>query len=160
MALAAQHLTVFNKADYSVQALGLRISAIKGLNDALSQPCCTAADADARYAAIISLTFQSSYMPDGLMEFVAMMRGWMIISTTLVTDSRASLFSRFTRQSFVESMEQLVKKQCTAEDEAAIEGFLASLRVLQPLLRGNAELQYLSKLQDLAVLSKSSPRDG
>ncbi|KAM0545345.1 hypothetical protein ACHAPJ_011417 [Fusarium lateritium] len=159
LALAAQHLTVFNKADYSVQALGLRISAIKGLNDALSQPCCTAADADARYAAIISLTFQSSYMPDGLMEFVAMMRGWMIISTTLVTDSRASLFSRFTRQSFVESMEQLVKKQCTAEDEAAIEGFLASLRVLQPLLRGNAELQYLSKLQDLAVLSKSSPRD-
>ncbi|KAF4500421.1 C6 transcription factor [Fusarium agapanthi] len=66
LALAAQHLTVSNKGDYSVQALNLRISAIRGLNDALSLPCHTAAYADARYAAIIGLTFQSTYMPDGL----------------------------------------------------------------------------------------------
>ncbi|KAF4947931.1 hypothetical protein FSARC_13863 [Fusarium sarcochroum] len=130
LALAAQHLTVFNKADYSVQALGLRISAIKGLNDALSQPCRTAADADARYAAIIGLTFQSSYMPDGLMEFVAMMRGWMVISTTLVTDPRASMFRQFTRESYVESIQEHVKEQYKSRDDTVVEGFLASLRIL------------------------------
>lgn len=160
LALAAQHLTVSNKADYSVQALNLRISAIRGLNDALSQPCHTAADSDARYAAIIGLTFQSTYMPDGLMEFIAMMRGWMLISTTLVTDHRTSMFRQFTRESWVGSMEKYMEEQHGLTDDIVIEDFLASLRILQPLLRGHAELQYLSRLERLALLSKTSPRDG
>ncbi|KAG7003615.1 Sterol regulatory element-binding protein ECM22 [Fusarium oxysporum f. sp. conglutinans] len=159
LALAAQHLTVSNKADYSVQALNLRISAIRGLNDALSQPCHTAADADARYAAIIGLTFQSTYMPDGLMEFIAMMRGWMLISTTLVTDHGTSMFRQFTRESWVGSMEKYMEEQHGVTDDIVIEDFLASLRILQPLLRGQAELQYLSRLERLALLSKTSPRD-
>ncbi|EXM15525.1 Zn(2)-C6 fungal-type DNA-binding domain [Fusarium oxysporum f. sp. vasinfectum] len=159
LALAAQHLTVSNKADYSVQALNLRISAIRGLNDALSQPCHTAADSDARYAAIIGLTFQSTYMPDGLMEFIAMMRGWMLISTTLVTDHGTSMFRQFTRESWVGSMEKYMEEQHGVTDDIVIEDFLASLRILQPLLRGQAELQYLSRLERLALLSKTSPRD-
>jgi hypothetical protein len=160
LALAAQHLTVSNKADYSVEALNLRISAIRGLNDALSQPCHTVVDADARYAAIIGLTFQSTYMPDGLMEFIAMMRGWMLISTTLVTDHRTSMFRQFTRDSWVGSMEKFVEEQHGSTDEIFIEDFLASLKILQPLLQGQAELQYLSRLERLALLSKTSPRDG
>ncbi|KAM0204180.1 hypothetical protein ACHAQD_011295 [Fusarium lateritium] len=160
LALAAQHLTMSNKADYSVQALNLRISAIRGLNDALSQPCHTAVDADARYAAIIGLTFQSTYMPDGLMEFIAMMRGWMLISTTLVTDHRTSMFRQFTRESWVGGMEKYIEEQHETIDDVMIEDFLASLRILQPLLRGEAELQYLSRLERLALLSKTSPRDG
>lgn len=160
LALAAQHLTVSNKADYSVQALNLRISAIRGLNDALSQPCHTAADAHARYVAIIGLTFQSTYMPDGLMESIAMMRGWMLISTTLVTDHRTSMFRQFTRESWVGSMERYMEEQHEITDDMVIEDFLASLRILQPLLRGKAELQYLSRLEGLALLSKASPRDG
>ncbi|KAM0336667.1 hypothetical protein ACHAPQ_003898 [Fusarium lateritium] len=159
LALAAQHLTMSNKADYSVQALNLRISAIRGLNDALSQPCHTAVDADARYAAIIGLTFQSTYMPDGLMEFIAMMRGWMLISTTLVTDHRTSMFRQFTRESWVGGMEKYIEEQHKTIDDVMIGDFLASLRILQPLLRGEAELQYLSRLERLALLSKTSPRD-
>ncbi|EWG52071.1 hypothetical protein FVEG_16915 [Fusarium verticillioides 7600] len=159
LALAAQHLTVSNKADYSVEALNLRISAIRGLNDALSQPCHTVIDADARYAAIIGLTFQSTYMPDGLMEFIAMMRGWMLISTTLVTDHQTSMFRQFTRNSWVGSMEKFVEEQHGSTDEIVIEDFLASLKILQPLLQGQAELQYLSRLERLALLSKTSPRD-
>ncbi|KAF4445649.1 Protein RTM1 [Fusarium austroafricanum] len=159
LALAAQHLTVSNKADYSVQALNLRISAIRGLNNALSQPGHSAADADARYAAIIGLTFQSTYMPDGLMEFIAMMRGWMLISTTLVTDHQTSMFRQFTRESWVGSMKKYIEEQHETTDDMVIEDFLASLRILQPLLQGIAELQYLSTLERLAVLSKTSPRE-
>lgn len=160
LALAAQHLTLSNKADYSVQALNLRISAIRGLNDALSQPCHTAADADARYAAIIGLTFQSTYMPDGLMEFIAMMRGWMLISTTLVTDHGISMFRQFTRDSWVGSIEKFMEEQHGTTDDIMIEDFLASLKILRPLLQGQAELQYFSRLERLALLGKASPRDG
>jgi hypothetical protein len=160
LALAAQHLTVSNKADYSLQALNLRISAIRGLNDALSQSCHTAADADARYAAIIALTFQSTYMPDGLMDFIAMMRGWMLISTTLVTDHQTSMFRQFTRESWVGSMEKYIEGQHETKDDMVTEDFITSLRILQPLLRGKAELQYLSRLVGLALLSRESPRDG
>ncbi|KAH7196305.1 uncharacterized protein B0J16DRAFT_365681 [Fusarium flagelliforme] len=159
LALAAQHLTVTNKADYSMQALNLRISAIKGLNDALSQPCNTAADADARCAAIIALTFQSTYMPDGLMEFLAMIRGWMLIATTLVTGHETSIFRHFTRASWVGSMERYIEEQHETKYDMPTEDFLASLGIVQPLLQGKAELEYLSSLVKLAVLSKTSPRD-
>lgn len=160
LALAAQHLTLFTPTDHSVQALGLRISAINGLNAALSQPCLSAADVDARYAAVIALTFQSSYMADGLMDFVAMMRGWMLISTTLVTDERASLFRQFTRESFVGSMERFVDGGCGLQDEDEVENFMASLKMVGPLCKGEAERQYLATLERLALLSKTSPRDG
>lgn len=143
-----------------MQALNLRISAIRGLNDALSQPCNTATDADARCAAIIALTFQSTYMPDGLMEFIAMIRGWMLISTTLVTGHQTSLFRRFTRASWVGSMERYIEEQQETKSDMPTEDFLASLGMLQPLLQGKAELQYLSTLVKLALLSKTSPRDG
>ncbi|RKK65450.1 hypothetical protein BFJ69_g16272 [Fusarium oxysporum] len=69
LALSTQCLTVSNKVDCSVQATGLGLSAVKGLEDALSQFCRIATGANARYAAIITLTFQSPCKPDGLMEF-------------------------------------------------------------------------------------------
>ncbi|RKK09481.1 hypothetical protein BFJ65_g15934 [Fusarium oxysporum f. sp. cepae] len=87
------------------------------------------------------------------------MRGWMLISTTLVTDHRTSMFRQFTRESWVGSMEKYMEEQHGLTDDIVIEDFLASLRILQPLLRGHAELQYLSRLERLALLSKTSPRD-
>lgn len=149
-----------NKADYSIQALNLRISGVRGLNNALSQPCNTAEDADARCAAIIVLTFQSTYMTDGLMEFIAMIRGWMLISTTLLTGHQTSIFRQFTRASWVGSMERYIEEQQVTKCDIPTEDFLASLGILQPLLQGKAERQYLSSLVKLAVLSKTSPRDG
>ncbi|KAJ3460138.1 hypothetical protein MRS44_011005 [Fusarium solani] len=159
LALAAQHLTLFGQADYSVQALGLRVSAINGLNHALSRPCRTAAEADARYAAVIALTFQSSYMPDGMMDFLAMMRGWMLIQTTLVADHSKSMFCTFTRESFVGSMEKHVEHQCRLRDDTVIQDCLASLKTVEPLCQSHAERQYLSMLERLVKLSVISPRD-
>ncbi|KAI8716900.1 Zn(2)-C6 fungal-type domain-containing protein [Fusarium sp. LHS14.1] len=159
LALAAQHLTLFNHANYSVQALDLRVSAINGLNHALSRPCRTAAEADARYAAVIALTFQSSYMPDGMMDFLAMMRGWMLIQTTLVADHTKSMFCTFTRESFVGSMERYIEQQGNSGNDTLIQDCLASLKTVEPLCRGNAERRYWSMLERLAQLSTASPRD-
>lgn len=143
-----------------MQALDLRVSAINGLNRALSRPCHTAAEADARYAAAIALTFQSSYMPDGMMDFLAMMRGWMLIQTTLVMDQTKSMFCAFTRESFVGSMEEHIEHRDRPGDDTAIQDCLASLKTIEPLCQSNSERQYLAMLMRLAKLSIVSPRQG
>ena len=82
LGLAAQHLTVSTASDFSVRALDHRISAISALNQALSSPSMTQGDTDAKFAAAIILTYQLSCMPDGMMDFLGMLRGWMVIQTT------------------------------------------------------------------------------
>lgn len=160
LGLAAQHLTLFRGGDYSIQALDLRVAAINGLNEALSQPCLTSTDADARYAAIIALTYQSAYMPDAMMEFIMMMRGWMFIQTKLVPDLELSMFRDFTREAFVGSMRQHVEYQLNVKGEIALDDFLASLNVVRSLCQGTAEIKYLSALERLGRLAKQSPMEG
>ncbi|EHK21677.1 uncharacterized protein TRIVIDRAFT_191975 [Trichoderma virens Gv29-8] len=157
LGLSAQHLTLFHGADYSIQALDLRIAAINGLNEALSQPCLTATDADARYAAIIALTYQSGYMPDAMIEFITMLRGWMFIQTKLVPDLEMSIFRNFTREAFVGSMKQHVALQLTEKSAIALDDYLASLKVVRTLCQGTAEIKYLSALERLGRLAKQSP---
>ncbi|KAL7940837.1 hypothetical protein V8C42DRAFT_336483 [Trichoderma barbatum] len=157
LGLSAQHLTLFHGVDYSIQALDLRVAALNGLNEALSQPCLTAADADARYAAIIALTYQSAYMSDAMMEFITMLRGWMFIQTKLVPDLRMSMFRDFTREAFVGSMKQHVARQLTNNSAIALDDYLASLKVVRTLCHGTAEIKYLSALERLGRLAKQSP---
>lgn len=170
LALAAQHLTLFTSSDYSVQALDLRISALQGLNSAFSRPCLTAADGDARCAAAIALTWQSSYMsaPGSLREFLVTMRGWMVVATTMTPEPDKSLFRDFTREAFVGSMRHHVGAEAVDTGNAAqssdragvIDGFLASLEILRPLCGSMTERRYLSALEKLGVLARTSPLDG
>ncbi|GJN80165.1 hypothetical protein PLIIFM63780_003689 [Purpureocillium lilacinum] len=169
LALAAQHLTLFTSSDYSVQALDLRISALQGLNSAFSRPCLTAADGDARCAAAIALTWQSSYMsaPGSLREFLVTMRGWMVVATTMTPGPDKSLFRDFTREAFVGSMRHHVGAEAVDTGNAAqssdragvIDGFLASLEILRPLCGSMMERRYLSALEKLGVLARTSPLD-
>ncbi|KAL7905191.1 hypothetical protein GGI35DRAFT_461112 [Trichoderma velutinum] len=157
LGLSAQHLTLFYGADHSIQALDLRVAAINGLNEALSQPCLTAMDADARYAAIIALTYQSAYMPDAMMEFITMLRGWMFIQTKVVPDLEMSMFRNFTREAFVGSMKQHIARQLTNKNAILLDDYLASLKVVRTLCQGTAEIKYLSALERLGHLAKQSP---
>ncbi|QYT03395.1 Zn(2)-C6 fungal-type domain-containing protein [Trichoderma simmonsii] len=157
LGLSAQHLTLFHGADYSIQALDLRVAAINGLNEALSQPCLTTIDADARYAAIIALTYQSAYMPDAMMEFITMLRGWMFIQTKVVPDLEMSMFRNFTREAFVGSMKQHIARHLTNKNAILLDDYLASLKVVRVLCQGTAEIKYLSALERLGRLAKQSP---
>ncbi|GFP60299.1 hypothetical protein TASIC1_0017006100 [Trichoderma asperellum] len=160
LGLAAQHLTLFRGADYSIQALDLRVTAINGLNEALSQPCLTPTDADARYAAIIALTFQSGYMPDAMIEFIKMLRGWMFIQTKLVPDLEMSIFRNFTREAFTSSMKQHIARQPINKSMIALDDYLASLKIIRTLCQGTAEIKYLSALERLGRLASQSPIEG
>lgn len=99
-------------------------------------------------------------MPDGMMDFLAMMRGWMLIQTTLVADHAKSMFCTFTRESFVGSMEKHIEHQGSPGDETVIQDCLVSLKTIEPLCQSDSERQYLSMLERLAKLSVISPRDG
>jgi hypothetical protein len=100
-------------------------------------------------------------MADAMMEFLAMMRGWMLISTNLVLDSENSLFKSFTRDSFVASMSMHVSDATqTHKNTTMIGNFCASLRIVAPLCQSVAELKYLSMMEGIAHKIKTSPRDG
>src|SRR5271167_690673 len=86
LALAAQHLTITAEADYAALALSHRLLAIKGLNEALSKTPRTGSDGDALLAACYALAFQSSYMSDGINEFLTLVRGINLVSIQLLVD--------------------------------------------------------------------------
>jgi hypothetical protein len=78
LGLGASHLSLCGGDAgelYTRPALAHRVAAMKSLNEFLSRPRFSKADGDAAFAAAMSLTFQSSYMEDGLVDFLAMVRG-------------------------------------------------------------------------------------
>jgi hypothetical protein len=164
--LAAQHLTLCTASDFSIQALDHRVSAIAALNGALSRACLSLNDADARFAAAIALTFQSSYMPDGMMDFFRMLRGWMAIQTTLVPAMGESMFHAIQEDTYVTSMKKLLGAANDADEEKrrelqqTLQDFIVSLRLVAPLCRSGTELHYVASLERIARVSETSPVDG
>jgi hypothetical protein len=169
MGLAAQSLTASTSADYSIQALSHRVRAIAAMNEALSKSEVSRVDGDARLAAAIVLTFQSSNMEDGMMEFLRTLRGWMIIQTTVIPSASQSLFRAFTEEAYVESMRSHIsQRNITSSSDStvlddlreALQNFDASLRLVGPLCQSSAELRYLSSMQRVAVVARANPLEG
>lgn len=75
LALGAAHLTLCTASNYSSQALSHRINAIQGINKLLSRPSFTINDGDAAMGTLLALVFQSTLMPEGMLDFAAMVRG-------------------------------------------------------------------------------------
>lgn len=75
LGLGASHLGLLTPTDYNKVALKHRVTAIRELNSHLSQPNISKSGGEAAFAAILVLTFQSSYMADGMVDFLTMVRG-------------------------------------------------------------------------------------
>jgi hypothetical protein len=75
LGLGASHLSTISPSSYADAALKHRITAMKELNEHMARPDLNLADAEAAFAAMLSLTFQSAYMPDGMIDFLTMVRG-------------------------------------------------------------------------------------
>jgi hypothetical protein len=169
LGFAAQNLTVSSTADHSVAALNHRVQAITAMNEALSAPNPSPSDCDARLAATILLTFQSGCMPDAMMEFVRVLRGWMIIQTTIVPDRERSLFRGFTEDAYVASMGDLLEQDSPAattcdgarkELRDLLDNFEASLHTVASLCRTPIEHRYVSSMRGISLTARSSPTDG
>jgi hypothetical protein len=76
LALSASHLRKISPilSCLSGPAQSHRLAAMKGLNEALSQPLCSSEEADAAIAACYALFMQSWYMDDGLQASLILTR--------------------------------------------------------------------------------------
>lgn len=159
LALGAQHLAISTPTatTYSLPALHHRVAAITSLNAALSTPSVSRAAGDATLAAAIALTFQSTHMPEGMMDFLGMLRGWSVVQTTVVPEMEGSVFRGFTEGGFVESLRATVGEQGDGGSGVGgvVDGGLAermqevevSLGLVGGLCGEDAERGYLGELE-------------
>lgn len=162
LGMAASHLTIYG-GNFSSQALSHRVKAIHSLNQALSTPITSTAEGDARFAAMFALAFQASCMPEGMTEFLSMIKGCHIIATTSLLTHRDSLFWAFTQQGYGHSVRQVIGTaplKLDPDQEALIDGFLESLHALAPLCRSALEVRFLASTERVANLAKISAAEG
>ncbi|RMZ81889.1 hypothetical protein DV738_g2050, partial [Chaetothyriales sp. CBS 135597] len=93
LSLGASHLGRLTGVDYRRESLTHRGFAIAGLNQALSQPAKDFGQADAMLAACYALTFQASYMGDGLFDFITMVRGCALTTAKIKQEDAMTAFN-------------------------------------------------------------------
>jgi hypothetical protein len=171
LGLAASHLTLCHDstANYSSHALVHRVQAMNSLNQALSCPCSSKVEGDARFATLLVLAFQSSYMPDGMLDFLHMIRGCVVISETAMTcfeDSAFRIFSTGKHQRRVREMSEFVGHSDIMwfRDVAWYREFvrecLESVRALAPMCQTGFEATYFGILESILDKAKITPVEG
>jgi len=161
LGLAASHLGLCGGADFSAEALSHRVTAIKLLNRSLSRPCASRTEGDARYAAMMALTFQSSYMADGMLDFVSMSRGCHVVAASAMPSFDESLFAGFSGEGHYRAVKSLgYPRAGEPQDDAFVEAFLGSLRGLAPLCQSTLEVNFLSQIERILNVARISSVDG
>ncbi|KAF2446866.1 hypothetical protein P171DRAFT_453274 [Karstenula rhodostoma CBS 690.94] len=93
LAIAGSHLDLFSDDPRSDIALLHRQKAIVGLEEAFTRwpPC--ADEAHVMLATSYLLAFQSSYLPDGLLDHILSLRGCALLSQLILTDQIKGVFT-------------------------------------------------------------------
>jgi hypothetical protein len=162
LGMAASHLTIYG-ADFSTQALSHRVKAIRCLNQALSTPVRSAAEGDARFGAMMALAFQASCMPDGMNEFMSMIKGCNLIAIESLLAFSDSLFQDFTQAGYSQSVRKALGPGGFAlrqDQEPVIDDFLKSLRALAPLCTSTLEIRLMASTERIAKLAMWSAAEG
>lgn len=147
LALAASRLSFSSDVDYSSLALSHRLLAIKGLNVELSKRIRTSSDGDALLAACYALTFQSSYMEDGIFEFLTMVRGCGLVSLQLRRDNVDVSFS-VRQEDHLEFMQSRLNDIPVIDDDL-LQGSISSFDKLLSLCSGlEAHMSLYSAMRD------------
>ncbi|QDS68130.1 hypothetical protein FKW77_010264 [Venturia effusa] len=160
LALGASHLSITTESDLNSRALVHRVEAMNLLNKALARPAITKEEADARFAAFMILTFQSSCMDDGIFDFLTMLRGCWIQGTHIrMPDSAFSAFvgehSHLARMD-----ERYTAAQLETLDVKMLDEAMASLTALLPLCEAEVELRYHKLLTNIVTFAYTSPKAG
>ncbi|RSL76644.1 hypothetical protein CEP51_009778 [Fusarium floridanum] len=134
LGLGASHLGLLTPNDYNKVALKHRVTAIRELNRHLSKPNITKAGGEAAFAAMLVLTFQSSYMADGMVDFLTMVRGCWLVGYGSVGDLDETIFKTFARSSYYEKIKALAQQDDTVHylDALIANQFCASVRRIAP----------------------------
>ncbi|KAH8819844.1 hypothetical protein F5884DRAFT_27726 [Xylogone sp. PMI_703] len=154
LAMAASHLELCTGVDLRSVAIHHRILAIKGSNAALSQPRTRGSDNDALLAACYALTFQSSYMSDGLAEFFQMVRGCHLLSYQFTTEKLPMVFSLTETDHFRFMEKRLLDLPFISPD--VVVGAEESLRILPPLFSLPVHMDFYQHLTATISAAKLS----
>ncbi|KAL2135768.1 hypothetical protein VTI74DRAFT_6973 [Chaetomium olivicolor] len=158
LGLSASHLDIYG-GNFEAHALSHRVKAMQSLNKALSTPPRSTAEGDARFAAIMALAFQASCMPEGMVEFLSMIKGCHIIATTSMLSFEDSLFAEFTREGYSQSVRRVIGTAPLAlnpDEEILIEEFLESLHALAPLCKSPLEVLFLASTERVVKVARIS----
>lgn len=162
LGLGASHLSLASTGeDFTAQALAHRVAAITSLNQTLSRPCASKAEGDARFATVMALTFQSSYMSEGMLEFLSMVRGCYVVSTTAMLRFEDSLFCDFSLEKHIDTVHRLSNKMPSdCQEQELMESFSTSIMALAPLCQSTLEVEFLAYFNRIIDCARSSSVDG
>lgn len=96
LALGASHLGRIAPvvvAEYNTKAIVHRGHAMAGLSRALAKPERSNGESDAMVATCYALTFQSTYMSDGLFDFITMVRGCALVTGKILEEKLPTAFN-------------------------------------------------------------------
>ncbi|EON69106.1 hypothetical protein W97_08292 [Coniosporium apollinis CBS 100218] len=141
----------------SVAALSHRTVAIRLLNSALSKPAESRGESDARVATALALTFQVTHFPDGLGEFLTMIRGCQLIATNDKLMDSDSAFYAFRPEAHLATMMQRLNAADVQIDARSLDAALASIDAVGALCVSDLELEYHQRLEESVRLAYNSP---
>lgn len=145
--------------DYTSAALQHRVVAVRLLNESLSRGSATQTEADAKLAACLALTFQSSYMEDGFLEFLTMIRGCTLVTQDHSLEQPASAFHCFSADNHSRTMHHRLREllPSTQVDPIVLDQASDSLEAIAPLCINSKEREYRQILHDIVQQTYHSP---
>jgi hypothetical protein len=144
----------------STSGLAHRVKAVQLLGEAMKTDPKDKQEADARFATLMCLTFQSSCLAEGLIDFLTMLRGC-VLSGSTIQDLNASCFASFMQKTHLETMEAMFdEQQLKTLRREPLDSATASLEALHPFCQQGVEQNYHKVLSNLIREAYVSPRKG
>jgi hypothetical protein len=160
LGLGASHLamTAPDSSELASRGLTHRVTAINKLNAVLSTPAQDRAEADARFATFMVLVFQSACLPDGLLDFITILRGCVMQGDNT---KPGSFFTHFREQEHLLTMEQKFNDIVIEPlDITILTGATNSLKQLESYCRPGVELEFHAMLVNSVQAAHISPKFG
>ena len=159
LSLGASHLhRLMPENGYETQAIMHRGHAISGLNQAIAKRQITRADADSMLAACYALTFQASYMEDGLQDFITMVRGCAIVTGKISEESSGTTFD-LSPTLHLDTLEPGLSQMELLDADFLDSGVIA-LEALESMVIGDSESRFYKTMVDVLYALRKSTRQG
>ncbi|KIW23462.1 uncharacterized protein PV07_11656 [Cladophialophora immunda] len=158
LSLGASHLSRLTGVDYRRESLIHRGQAIAGLNQALSQTARSYGEADAMLASCYALTFQASYMSDGLSDFITMVRGCALTTEKIKEEHSPTAFNLQPDWHFKYMAPRL--QNLPPVDPRLLQDAYTALESIRPFLTGGTEIDFHAALVDVITSLQASPASG
>lgn len=158
LSLGASHLSRLTGVDYRRESLVHRGHAISGLNQALSQTSRCYGESDAMLASCYALTFQASYMGDGLADFITMVRGCALTTEKIHQDHSPTAFNLQPEWHFKFMAPRLMS--LPGVDPILLEEGYTALENIRPFITTDTEIDFHAALIDVVASLQASSASG